>query len=45
MFVCMCVCPQGVEARAQEREFLKMQAHGELDDARLVDGYVKESCL
>jgi len=29
---------QGVEARAQEREFLKMQPHGELDDARLVDG-------
>lgn len=28
---------QGVEARAQEREFLKQQAYGELDDARLVD--------
>jgi hypothetical protein len=29
---------QGVEARALEREFLKQQYHGELDDSRLVDG-------
>ena len=29
---------QGVETRKQEREFLRLQTHGELDDARLVDG-------
>ncbi|KAJ1482812.1 hypothetical protein T484DRAFT_1802869 [Baffinella frigidus] len=29
---------QGVEARASEREWLRLQTHGELDEARLVDG-------
>lgn len=29
---------QGVEARAHEREWLKLQSFGDLDDNRLVDG-------
>jgi len=34
----MKVCLEGHEARERERQWLKNQTHGELDDSRLVDG-------
>ena len=44
MCVCVCVCVF-FQAKGKERQWLKNQALGELDDAKIIDGLTGEKAI